>query len=60
LFVRRKSWDIFAVLKEAWGGGGVPGLLQRRRGGSGILYLYSNILERRDLLPIFSMLDHDV
>jgi hypothetical protein len=50
LVIRRKSWDIFAVLKGAWGGGGVPGLLQRRRGGNEILYLYSNILERRDLL----------
>jgi hypothetical protein len=50
LLFRRKIWDIFAVLKGAWGGGGVPGLLQRRRGGNEILYLYSHILERRDLL----------
>jgi len=42
--VRRKIGDIFAVLKGAWGGGGVPGLLQRRRGGSEILYLYLNIV----------------
>jgi hypothetical protein len=40
----RKIGDIFAVLKGAWGGGGVPGLLQGRRGGSEILYLYSPIL----------------
>jgi hypothetical protein len=39
----KKIRNIFAVLKGAWGGGGVPGLLRRRRGGSGILYLYSNI-----------------
>jgi hypothetical protein len=43
LLVIRKRWMIFAVLKGAWGGGGVPGLLRRRRGGSGSLYLYSNI-----------------
>jgi len=59
LFIRRKSGDIFAVLKGAWGGGGVPGLLQRRRGGSGILYLYSNIPERRDLLPEIIDVLHD-
>jgi hypothetical protein len=35
-----KTRDIFAVLKGAWGEGGVPGLLRRRRGGSEILYLY--------------------
>jgi hypothetical protein len=46
LFVRRKSWDIFAVLKEAWGGGGVPGLLRRRRGGIGILYLLKYFIEK--------------
>jgi hypothetical protein len=28
----------------------VPGLLQRRRGGSEILYLYLNIVSGRDLL----------
>jgi len=47
-YVRRKSGDIFAVLKGAGEGGGVPGLLQRRRGGSVIVYLYSHmLLEKR-------------
>jgi len=57
--VRRKRGNIFEVLKGAWGGGGVPGLLQWRRGGSEILYLYSNTPERRDLLPEIIDVLHD-
>ena len=57
LAIIRINGDIFAVLKGAWGGGGVPGL--RRRGGSEILYLYSNIPERRELLPEIIDVLHD-
>jgi hypothetical protein len=58
LFVRRKSWDIFAVLKGAWGGGWGAGAPLEEEG------------RQWDLIPILkysikktsisSILGHDV